>query len=82
MPETAIITVERDDRMIDHDMNTIQASIINPVGKLPKGALEQVQKEVQSEYDELTLENGERREVGEIKYDPSKDGDIIDIRIS
>ncbi len=81
MSETASITVERDDRMNNHDMNVVQASIINPVGKLPKDALEQVQKEVQSIYDESDLKNGEKREVGEIKYEPSKDGEIIDIQV-
>ena len=82
MTETAIITAERDDRMTTHDMSVIQASIINPVGNLPEGAFERVQEEVQSAYDKSTLRNGEQREVGEIEYEPSKDGDIIEIRFS
>lgn len=82
MSEIATITVERDDRMGDQDMNVIQASIINPMGKLPEGAFERVQEEVRSRYDKADLKDGERREVGEIEYEPSKDGDVIDIRIS
>jgi len=81
MAETAPITVERDDRMKDQDANVIQASIINPVGKLPDGTFERVQEEVQSMYDESDLRNGEKREVGEIKYESSKDGEIIDIQV-
>jgi len=81
MPETALITVERDDRMKDENMSVVQGSIINPVGELPEGAFERVQEEVQAQYDEADLKDGERREVGEIEYEPSKDGEIIEIRL-
>ncbi len=82
MPETAVITVERDDRMTEEGLSVIQSSIINPIGKLPEGAFERVQEEIQSAYEKTDLRNGEKREVGEIEYEPSKDGEIIDIRIS
>ncbi|WP_276302756.1 hypothetical protein [Halorussus lipolyticus] len=82
MSETATIVVERDDRMIHQDMEAIQGSIINPLGKLPEGTFERVQEEVQLMYEKSDLRNGERREVGEVKYEPGKDGDIIEIQVS
>jgi len=82
MSETATIVVERDDRMIHEDMEAIQGSIINPLGKLPEGTFERVQEEIQLTYEKSDLRNGERREVGEVKYEPGKDGDIIEIQVS
>lgn len=78
MAEIAQIAVGRDDRMTDHDMNALQASIVNPAGKLPKGSLERVQEAAEERYSAAELRNGEKRLVGVIEYEDG--GDIVGIR--
>lgn len=80
--QTADITVERDDSMTNYGMEPIQASIVNPHGKLPEGAFGDVTDKVQDAYDESDLADGEKRTVGEIEYEPRKDGDIVNIQIN
>lgn len=81
MTETATIDALRDDRMADSGMETVQASIVNPAGKLPRGALQAAQEFVNEQN--FALRDGQRTRAGEIEYEPrtdSDDGEIVAIR--
>lgn len=81
MPEVPI-TVRRDDAWEKKNENPINATVVNPVGKLPTGTFERVNDVVQDRFSVGDLRNGEQREIGTLSYTEGKDGEIqaIDIR--
>lgn len=80
--ETAPIYAKRDDRMEEEGMETVQASIRNPVGKIPRGSLQKAQELVNSLSEELFLAPGGEVQVGELVYVPrdENEGEIVELR--
>lgn len=80
MTEQATIKAERQDKHKEHGNNPVNPIIVNPMGKLPTGAWEKVTNLVQSKYSvEDFAFNGQEIEAGYIEYEPTKDGDIVEI---
>jgi len=80
--ETATIEAEREDAWTDEGHNPVNPVIVSPAGKLPTGAWEQVTDAVQDEYDVTDFAfDGQRITAGTITYEPTKDGDIVEINV-